>query len=203
MTQNTEVRSNVESLELYSDLYPFRLSLRIKNFESEAEYKKFIRNVEALVRRSIEYRLWTSYIKDILQVNCCMITQERMDEVTIDVHHHVPSLYTLVKALVNEKIEKEQEFSTFDIALKTIEMHYANRVGYIVLLKSMHEKFHNGFLGIPVELIRGNYNWFMDNYNGYLEEEDIERINYLLSINVSNCQWSRDEYPGLEELGGR
>jgi hypothetical protein len=199
MTQNTEVQSNIEGLELYSDLYPFRLSLRIKNFESEAEYKKFIRNVEALIRRSIEYKLWTSYIKDILQVNCCMITQERMDEVTIDVHHHVPNLYTLVKGLTNECIEKEQEFSTFDIALKAIEIHYANRVGYVVLLKSMHEKFHNGFLAIPMELIRGDYNWFIDHYNGFLDEEDIERINYLLSINVSNCQWSRDEYPGLEE----
>jgi len=200
MTQNTEIQSNIEALELYSDLYPFRLSLRIKNFESEAEYKKFIRNVEALIRRSIEYRLWSSYIKDILQINCCMLTQERMDEVTIDVHHHVPSLYTLVKALVNKRIEKEQEFSTFDIALEAIEIHYANRVGYAVLLKSMHEKYHNGYLAIPMEIIRGNYSWFIDNYSGYLDEDDVERINYLLGINVSNCQWSRDEYPGLEEV---
>ena len=200
MEENTEVQSNVEGLELYSDLYPFRLPLRIRSFETGAEYKKFISNVEALVRRSIEYRLWTSYIKDILQVNCCMLTQERMDEVTIDVHHHVPSLFILVKALINKKIEKEQEFSTFDIALKTIEIHYANRVGYAVLLKSMHEKFHNGYLGIPMDIIRGDYNWFINNYSEYLDEEDAERINYLLGINVSNCQWSREEYPGLGEV---
>ena len=123
-----------------------------------------------------------------------MITQEKMDEVTIDVHHHIPSLYTLVKALVNRKVEKEQEFSTYDIALETIEVHYANRVGYAVLLKSMHEKFHNGYLTIPIELIRGDYNWFINNLSSYLDDEDTERINYLLSINNSNCQWSRDNY---------
>jgi hypothetical protein len=195
-----EVQSNVEGLELYSDLYPFRLSLRIRSFETGAEYKKFISNVEALVRRSIEYRLWTSYIKDILQVNCCMITQERMDEVTIDVHHHVPSLFLLVKALVNKKIEKEEEFSSFDIALEAIEIHYANRVGYAVLLKSIHEKFHNGYMAIPMEVIRGDYNWFINQYSEYLDEDDAERINYFLGINVSNCQWSRDDYPGLGEV---
>lgn len=200
METNNEVRSNVEGLELYSDLYPFRLSLRIRSFETGAEYKKFISNVEALVRRSIEYRLWTSYIKDILQVNCCMITQERMDEVTIDVHHHVPSLFLLVKALVNKKIEKEEEFSSFDIALEAIEIHYANRVGYAVLLKSIHEKFHNGYMAIPMEVIRGDYNWFINQYSEYLDEDDAERINYLLGINTSNCQWSRDDYPGLGEV---
>jgi len=194
MMENREICSNVEGLELYSDHYPFRLSLRIRNFETEAEHKRFIKNVEAIIRRSLEYRLWTAYIKDILQVNCCMITQEKMDEVTIDVHHHIPSLYTLVKALVNRKVEKEQEFSTYDIALETIEVHYANRVGYAVLLKSMHEKFHNGYLTIPIELIRGDYNWFINNLSSYLDDEDTERINYLLSINNSNCQWSRDNY---------
>jgi hypothetical protein len=129
-----------------------------------------------------------------------MLTQERMDEVTIDVHHHVPSLFILVKALINKEIEKEREFSTFDIALKTIEIHYANRVGYAVLLKSMHEKFHNGYLGIPMDIIRGDYNWFINNYSEYLDEDDVERINYLLGINVSNCQWSREDYPGLGEV---
>ena len=32
-----EVKSNVEGLELYSDQYPFRLPLRIRNFENELE----------------------------------------------------------------------------------------------------------------------------------------------------------------------
>ena len=112
----------------------------------------------------MEYKLWVSYIKDVLQVNCCVITQERMDEVTIEIHHHIPSLFVLVKALTNKRIEREEEFSTFDIAMEAIEMHFANRVGYVALLKSMHEKFHNGFLHIPTEMIRGDYRHFIDYY---------------------------------------
>ena len=198
----TEVRSNVEGLELYSDNYPFRLSLRIRNFEADSDFKKFVRSCENIIRKSVEYRLWVAYIKDVLQINTCMITNERMDEVTLDVHHHIPSLFLLLKALINEKIEREEVFSTFDIALQAIEVHFSNRIGYAVLLKSMHEKFHNGFLSIPIELIRGDYRWFLDNYTRYLDEEDLETIEYRMSINRGNCNWSRDEYPGLVSSAG-
>ena len=149
-----ELKSNVENLELYSDNHPFRLSLRIKTFESEAEYTKFIRNVETTIRRSIEYRMWKGYIIDVLGIKTCMITNENIDECSIEVHHHLPTLFTLVKGLVNKKIENKEGFSTFDISLEAIELHFANKIGYATLIKSMHEKFHNGFLSIPKELIK-------------------------------------------------
>jgi len=190
----TSIKSNVESLELYSDSHPFSLSLRIKTFENESEYKRFIKNVETSVRKSIEYKLWRNYVIDVLQVNECMITHESINEVTIDIHHHIPSLYVLVSALVNEKLEKEEEFCTFDIATKAIELHYQNRLGYITLLKSMHEKFHNGFLKIPINLVRGNYQYFLDHYSKYLDEADLDIISERLSINEHNCKWSRDNY---------
>jgi hypothetical protein len=50
------IKSNVESLELYSDNYPFSLALKVNNFQSESEYKKFIRNVEAGVRRCMFFK---------------------------------------------------------------------------------------------------------------------------------------------------
>lgn len=196
-----ELKVNVEGLELYSDQYPFRLPLRIRNFESESEYMKFIRNCELHVRKSIEYRSWRHYIIDVLGVSSCMVTKERMDQCTVEVHHHVPSLFVLVKALVNQKIEREEEFSTFDISLDAIEIHFQNRVGYITLVKSMHEKFHNGFLKIPASLIRGNYQAFMESYIKYLDDEDLDVINSRLAIDEGNCGWSRDNYPALQEVG--
>jgi hypothetical protein len=52
-----EIKSNVESMEIYSPTHPFRLSLRIKNFEDEKQYKSFIKKCEQLIRNSIEYKL--------------------------------------------------------------------------------------------------------------------------------------------------
>jgi len=192
-----QVKSNVENLELYSDNYPFRLSLRIKNFESEVDYKRFIKNCESTIRKSIEYKLWRNYIVDILQVNSCMITGEIMGEVSIDVHHHLPGLYMLVASIVNKKLDKDEEFCTFDICQDAIKLHFMNKIGYVTLLKSMHEKFHNGFLSIPIDLVRGDYKYFIDNYSKYLDDDQLETIEGRLSINHSNCIWTKDSYAAV------
>jgi len=195
------IKSNVENLELFSDTHPFRLSLRITSFESEADFNKFIKSVESTVRRSIEYKMWKQYIIEVLGITTCMITQEKMDECTIEVHHHIPSLYLAVKALVNKKISNHEEFSTFDIALETIELHFANKIGYVTLLKSMHEKFHNGYLPIPKEYIKGDYMSFLNEYSKYLDDEDLENINLRLATYETDCDWSAKNYPG-QNVGG-
>jgi hypothetical protein len=189
-----DVKSNVESLELYSDNYPFSLALRINNFENEAEYKKFVNNCKNMIRKSVEYKLWRKYIVDILGVDKCMITQEHMSQVTIDVHHHVPALATVVKAIVNEKLNEHKNFCTFDICTEVIELHFKNKIGYVTLIESMHEKFHNGYLSIPIELVRGDYQYFINTYSKHLDESDIEEIQARLATKYSDATWSKDNY---------
>jgi len=194
LDKDTDVQSNVENLELYSDNYPFRLSLRIRNFENESDYKKFVKNAEMIIRRSVEYKQWRNYIIDVLQIQTCQITQEKMDEVSIEVHHHLPGLFILVSAIINKKIELEEDFCTFDIAREAIELHFANKVGYITLIKSMHEKFHNGYLAIPISLIKGDYRSFMREYSRYIDTDDLDILEQRITINEGNCNWTRDNY---------
>jgi hypothetical protein len=197
MTNKDDINifSNVENLELYSDQYPFTLSLRIENFQTETEYRKFVKNCELLIRRCREYKHWRDYIIEVLQVNSCMITHEVIGEVTIDVHHHIPSLYTLVCSLVNKKIENNDKFCTFDIAAEAIELHFKNKLGYVTLIKSMHEKFHNGHLDIPIDVVKGDYKYFISTYSKYMDEQELDKINSRLAINKSNCSWGKDDYP--------
>ncbi len=194
VNNNIEVSSNEENLELYSDEYPFTLSLKTRNFENEAELAKYVKNCEKLIRGSHEYKLWRQYIVDVLGINSCMITNESMSEVTVEVHHHIPSLYTMVKCIINKKLSNEIEFSTFDICLDTIELHFLNRVGYAVLLKSIHEKHHNGYMPIPIESIKGNYSRFLRDYTQYMDEDDLNFINEKLTVHEHNCNWAKDSY---------
>lgn len=198
--EDVKVESNVESLELYSDTYPFRLSLRIENFENESAYKKFVKNCEMMIRRSVEYKLWRNYIVDVLQINKCMITEESMKDVTIEVHHHIPSLYTLVTALVNKCIEDNESFCTFDICQKAIELHFKNKIGYTTLLKSMHEKFHNGKLAIPINFVKGDYNYFLREYSKYLDDDELEKVELRIATKHTDTTWSKDNYPSLQKL---
>lgn len=192
--KSAEIKCDPETLQIYSERHPFSLSLRISNFENEAIYKKFVKNCELLIRRSVEYKEWRDYIVDVLQINECMITHERMDEVTIEVHHHLPSLYVLVTALVNKCIEENEEFCSFDICQKAIELHFQNRVGYVTLLKSMHEKFHNGKLDVPISFVNGDYNYFIREYSRYLDENDIETLQARLAVQDHNITWTRNNY---------
>ena len=197
---NSEIKSNVERLELYSDLYPLTLPLRISNFQDEKEYIKFIKNCEKSIRGSIEYKQWKNYLTDILSVNSCSFTNEIMSETSLEIHHHVPSLFCLVKALINKNINEEKEFSTFDICISAIELHFSNLVGYIPLISSLHEKFHNGNLLIPIEKVKGNYRKFIQDYSQHLDDDDLEMINARLNIrleNVGEYLWSKDNYPGM------
>ena len=124
-----------------------------------------------------------------------MITHESISQVSIDVHHHVPSLYTLVSALINKKMDDNEDFCTFDIAQEAIELHFKNKIGYVTLIKSIHEKFHNGYLTIPISFVKGDFQYFLDSYSRYLDEPDIDKIQSRLAINEHNCSWARDEYP--------
>ncbi len=195
----SDLKSNEEKFELYSDEYPFKLSLRIKNFADNSEYKKFIKTVERMVRMSLEYKEWRNYIIDVLGIDHCMLTNESVDEVTIEVHHHIPSLYALVSAVTNEFIEKEKDFCTMDVALKIIELHFQNKVGYVTLLKSMHEKFHNGYLRIPINLVKGDYQYILKHYKNYFDEDELDKINYRMAVKESNVSWTKETYSGEKE----
>jgi tRNA A37 threonylcarbamoyltransferase TsaD len=43
--ENIQINADIHNLELYSDNYPFRLSLRIKNFQDQSEFKKLPQKV--------------------------------------------------------------------------------------------------------------------------------------------------------------
>ena len=147
-----------------------------------------------MVRGSLEFKHWRNYLIDVLGINECILTKEVLAECSVEIHHHIPSLFILVKALLNKKLEANEEFSTFDIAIETIELHFKNQIGYAPLVSSAHEKFHNGFLKIPIELIRGNYIEFIKEYSKYLDDDDLDTINERMAISMKDFKY---EYPGM------
>lgn len=195
--------SNPDKLELKSEVHPFALSFRISSFESVAEEKKFIKNCERLIRISVEYRYWREYIKDVLQMNSCFLTNENSEECTVEIHHHIPSLFTIVKAVTNKKISEQKEFCTFDICLEVMKLHFENKIGYVCLVKTLHEKFHNGFLEIPIDLVQGNYSIFLNEYERYLDPEDLDTIYERLKVKGNQPYfWSKDNYPKIQNFKG-
>ena len=186
------ITANPETKELYSDILP-PLSLRVTTLQDQKEYQSFIKNVVRLVRASYEYRLWTGYVKDTLGHNFCALTGEVADEVTVEIHHHPFTLYDICETILNHYITNGLEFCSMDIAIRVLELHYENRVGYIPLCKTLHEKYHNGALTIPINLVHGDWKYLLEHYSP--PQHIYVKVMALSQITTSNHRgWKKDEY---------
>ncbi len=177
----------------------FNLPLRITTFGSSKDFELFIKNAEKLVRSSLEYKLWVKYIIENLGHTSCCFTNESLTECPMEIHHHPVTLYTIVKSVVNKCLQQNMEFSTFDIATKAIELHFQNNVGYVMLISSLHSKYHDGFLDIPIEFVNGKYSYIIQNFT--IEEAEYEKILRLCNVHVEDIKqlWHKDDYPGIRE----
>jgi len=178
----------------------FDLSLRVTTFNSAKDFENFVKCVERVVRYSQEYKLWAGYITEHLGHSQCALTKESINECSLEIHHHPITLYTVVKSVLNDMMSKNQEFSTFDVATKVIELHFQNKVGYVVLLSDLHKKYHSGFLNLPVEMVNGDYRYILQKYA--IEENEYDKICRLCNIHVEDMKqaWKKDEYPGIDEI---
>lgn len=201
MADNTEVElppSEPDEVNVFKiENAPFELSLRIDSFSNEKEEISFIKSVEKMVRFSPEYKLWVNYIVDTLGQNKCEFTGELKGECPVEVHHHPICLYSIVKAVIDDRIRKHIQFCTFDIARDVIELHFQNKVGYVLMLSDLHAKYHNGFMQIPIEFVNGDYKHILLNYE--MEKEEYSRILLLCGIHKDDIvqAWSKNNYPGL------
>ena len=183
------ISSDEESLTLDSENSSFTLSLRIDEIEDPKKMNKFVKNVESLVRTSLEYKHWIAYIMSVLGFDKCEITEESSEDVSVEIHHHPFSLYSIVKSEVMKLWASGDKICTLDVALRVIELHFKNKVGYIPLVKTLHEKNHSGKFYLPMELIHGDYKHLVEQNLSFLDEDEQNIIRVRLGVNIDNCGW--------------
>lgn len=192
LSNNKDININVNNIdnnpELNSNNYIYTLSLKISNFESEKELNKFVKKVKQTIRSSYEYRLWVDYIKNILLCNSCAFTGENTMELTVEIHHHPILLEDIVLSVISKKIDNNDKFSSFDISSEIIYLHYNMKVGVVPLITSLHEKYHNGFLEIPIDYCIGDWKYLLQNYN--FTDEQLKDIKRKETITSKNYQFS-------------
>lgn len=150
------------------------------------EEKKFLQSVKAMVRTSYEYKEWVKFVKFNVGLDKCSFTGERSGEVTVELHHHPISIANIIKTIYDEMTNNINltVISSTDLAKKVIDLHKHNNVGYVLLVTTLHEKFHNGFLHIPMEYVNGNWEYLLNNYD--VNEEIMEVINKYTAISIAS-----------------
>jgi hypothetical protein len=152
--------------------------------------KKFLSSCKRMLRTSYEYSEWSKYIKFKLGIDSCAFTNESSEEVTIEIHHHPISVENIIRGIYDKKLldVTVDVISSVVIVGEAIRLHLENRIGYIPLVTTLHEKFHNGFLSIPIEYVSGNWNYLLEKYT--YSKEAMEVIDRYKSINKFNNPYS-------------
>lgn len=175
------------------------LDLNRYSISDPKEMDKFVKSTEKIIRGSLEYREFVSYVRDTLAYNYCALTLESLEETDdIEIHHHPVTLYDIVKSTVSKLTLEQTGFNTFKVASEVIELHFQLRIGFIPLLGSLHKKFHNGYLDIPIELVVGNWKHWLDGSGGYkLDDEAFQKANYYsrLTIDVVTSMYQQNNKP--------
>lgn len=164
-----------DNYTLRSDYYPFNLSLKINGFEDDKQEKKFINKVKSMIRSSIEYQYWRDYIKEVNDQNRCILTDESGQAVTIELHHHPLSLENIIKLVLYKNYQEDISFNSFEVQNEIIMYHYQNIIGYVPLVSTLHEKFHNGFLDLPINFVQGYWEVFWNKFKHYATN-DIQNL---------------------------
>lgn len=142
---------------------------------------KFIKRVENTIRASMEYRDYIAYLKDYVDMNHCAfftnMEKSQGSRIRIEIHHEPLTLFDIVETVLNKFIDEAIPINELFIADEVMELHYKNMVGLIPLSKSVHQVVHHGTdLVIPLSLVYGNYKEFLEEYEDYLEESVLDKI---------------------------
>lgn len=148
---------------------------------TDKDHVKYIKRMEQIIRSSMEYRDYIAYLKEYVNMNHCAffnnVENAQGSRVRIEIHHEPLTLFDIVKTVLNKHIEESIPLNDLYIADEVMELHYTNKVGLIPLSKSMHQIVHNSNeVIIPLNLIYGDYKSFIEEYNDYLDEDLVDKI---------------------------
>lgn len=163
------------------DVEPF--SGEVYCLDDEKDFKKYITDIEKDIRRSIEYRIYISYLRDNMQMNKCAylsgITNEETYGIKIEIHHYPFSLYDVVTIVVRKRMYYGENMSVRMVAKEAMKLHYQLLIGLIPLSETVHELAHSGKLFIPSDKVMGRYNVFIDYYKPFCDPDQLETIDRI------------------------
>lgn len=144
--------------------------------------KRFIKNVERLVRSSPSYKKYIAYLGDQGLVNDVVYSKITAEKATLEFHHYPFTLYDIVEIIVNYHLKRRDKFTSLSIADEVIRCHFDNLIGLARLSKTSHQLTHAGKLFVPLDSVFGNVNEFVNKYYDGFFPDQIDTYNNLIKL---------------------
>ena len=153
---------------------------------NEKDFKKYIDDIERMVRSSREYREAVQYMRKFINMNTSLFFQNinniETAKIKIELHHHPFTLYDIVITVFNKRSRLQEPLDIELVAKEVAYLHYFLVIGLVPLSRTEHKLVHNQALFIPLELdgkpiVLGDYNKFVEMYERDIPEDTMIRFN--------------------------
>ena len=177
-----------KNLSIKSDGNIFSEQYYYSDFFDEKGTRKFIKNIESLVRTSREYK---NYIEQ-LRTNFSHLNQDAVMgnistlDTDLEFHHYPFTLYDICEIVVMKGAVDQKYESSFSAAKKIMDLHYKNIIGLVPLTKTNHELAHDGKIFLSTKQIFGNWEEFYNQYLKYISVENKNKIKDLKEKSEAN-----------------
>lgn len=170
--KNTEYDIDISSYDVDSASLEFEEDLN----------EKVISYIEKEIRGSYEYKKFTQYLKNELDLTKCSLLPGidcNEGAASLEFHHYPLNLYEITEVIGKQMLNsltEDEKISCFEISERVMEEHYKGNIGVIPLTKTLHDMAHNRTIIIPISKVNGNYKKFITKYSSYIPDDIKERI---------------------------
>lgn len=145
----------------------------------EKEFKKYINDIERIVRNSREYKVYIQYLRNYMDMNTSLfspnVTNSQTTKIKIEIHHTPFTLFDITMTVFNKRSRCGESLNVFLVAKEVAYLHYFLYVGLIPLSKTEHKLVHNQSLLVPLDKVLGRYKEFIEMYREDIPIDAMER----------------------------
>lgn len=160
---------------------------------SDKDKIKLIKDIERIVRRSLEYKQYIKFLKDEINMTECAFFENVNNKnpnsgISIEIHHEPIDLFSIVQVVVDKWLDLDMDINPILIAEEVMKIHYQNKVGLVPLSITVHQLVHDGKLFIPLQNVYGDYLAFIEEYGAYVNDtmHDILQTKLRMSKEIEN-----------------
>lgn len=154
---------------------------RTYNFKTNKERKKFIDLVKKMVRGSMEYKEYISFIKSHHDMDKCIVLQNlptgvRGKRYSVEIHHDPFTLKEIINTVISKREFLGEKINPYVVSEEVMELHFDGKVGLVPLSITQHELTECGKIFIPLQFMYQRYDLFYQEYEDYMDDALKEKI---------------------------
>ena len=168
----------------------------VYTFRTPKERVKFIKMVESVCRKSMEYKEYIRFLKRNTDFRRCTILKglntNNGKRYSIELHHEPFTLFDIVETVLNKREMLGEKIEPLSIADEVMALHYDGKVGLIHLSTTMHQLVHDDKIFIPLQYIYQSYNEFYSEYRPYFNPLVIEKLEMKVEMSLKTDNFVSD-----------